>query len=266
MAFDTHSVLAFSSILSVGSQSSTTLVVTLQSGDGARFSTNQQIMIWPNGVMPVMSNAMIGRVTGKSSDTLTIDITSGNREGTSQITVSAGMLISNPISPKILTDIETAINTNATDIATNTASVTTINNKLAGSVGGVTLASPTFTGTVVNPKLEGAGSATQFPQVVGEYDNGNSGAAITIDFSKGDRQHLSVTSNTTLSFSNAVKGQTVILRIVEDATGSHTITVPSGLWPNGAAGTFTTTANAINLLAVYFDGTNYLYQLSPGFA
>lgn len=123
--------------------------------------------------------------------------------------------------------------------------------------------------TLINPiiaKILGATSGAQFPQVAGEFDNGNSGTSITIDWSKGDRQLLTLTGNCTISYSNRIKGQTVTLRIVEDGTGGRTVTLPTSKWANGSPGSFTTTASAINLLVVYYDGTNNLTQLSAGFA
>src|SRR6185312_4452188 len=107
-------------------------------------------------------------------------------------------------------------------------------------------------------------SITTLKQVSGEYNNGNSGASITINGANGDRQLLTVTANTTLSFSGFLQGQSVTLRIVENVTGGFTITLPSGKWPYGASTAFITTTNAINLLNIYYDGTNYLYQLQPG--
>lgn len=128
-------------------------------------------------------------------------------------------------------------------------------------------ADPTFTGTVTEPKVQGAGSAAQFPQVVGEYDNGNSGTSKAIDWSKGDRQLLTVTGSATLTFSNAVKGQTLTLRLVIDGTGGYTATVfPTLKWPGATAVTPTMTANAINLFIFYFDGTNYLAQGAANFS
>lgn len=100
----------------------------------------------------------------------------------------------------------------------------------------------------------------------GEYDNGNTSTAQTISGKNGDSQLSTVTGNVTYTFSNFTAGQKVVVRIVEDGTGGHTITLPTVKWPGGTAGTFTTTANAINLLAIYYDGTNYLVQLSAGFA
>ena len=109
-------------------------------------------------------------------------------------------------------------------------------------------------------------SATNLKQVSGLYDNGNSGSSITINWANGDRQKLTVSANTTLSFSGAVTGQIVTLLINENGTGNFTITLPSVKWPNGVSGSFTTTASAINVLSLFYDGTNYLASLQPGFA
>jgi len=131
--------------------------------------------------------------------------------------------------------------------------------------GTATLTNKTLTSPIV-AQLQGASSHTQFPAVIGEYNNGNSGATYTVDWSKGDRQLLTISAACTLSYSNAVAGQTLTLRLVENSTGGYAITLPTSKWPGGTAGTFTTTANAINLLIVYYDGTNYLTQLAAGFS
>lgn len=129
-----------------------------------------------------------------------------------------------------------------------------------------TLENPISTGTDTVPKQQGAASAAQFTQFVGEFDNGNSGATKTIDWSKGDRQLVTMSASCTFSFSNPVKGQTLTLRVVENGTGGYTITLPTLKWPAGTVGSPTTTANAINLYIFYYDGTNYLAQLAAGFA
>lgn len=113
--------------------------------------------------------------------------------------------------------------------------------------------------TIDNPTL------TDFA-ASGLYDNGNSGASKTITWSNGDRQKVTVTANTVFSYSGAVAGQALTLIIIEDGTGGYTITLPTTKWPNGVVIPFTTTANAINVITILFDGTNYLTQLAPGFA
>lgn len=140
MSFDTHSVFAYSTVASVISQNSTTLILAVQTGLGASFATSQQVVIFPAGTgLPTKSNAMICRITGISGDQITMDITSGNREGTSVRTVVPTDQIMNGITPKILTDIEAQINTNTTNIATNTSNITTISGLLpSGAIVGTT--------------------------------------------------------------------------------------------------------------------------------
>jgi hypothetical protein len=109
-------------------------------------------------------------------------------------------------------------------------------------------------------------SITNLKQVSGLFDNGNSGTAKTINFANGDRQKLTITGNVTLTFSGAIAGQIMTLLLVENGTGGFSITLPTVKWPNGSPGSFTTTANAINVFTVMYDGTNYLATLMPGMA
>lgn len=118
---------------------------------------------------------------------------------------------------------------------------------------------------MTSPTIANASLTTKFT-ASGLYDNGNSGAAIAINWANGDRQKVTVSANTTLSYSGAVAGQILILILVENGTGNFTISLPTTKWSNGTVGTFTTTPNAINAISVLFDGTNYLTQLAPGFA
>ena len=76
------------------------------------------------------------------------------------------------------------------------------------------------------------------------YDNGNSGTAITIDWSRGDWQRVTLTGNCTFTFSNMVDGMRYTLELIQDATGSRTVTWPGAVvWSGGIAPTLTTTAS-----------------------
>lgn len=93
----------------------------------------------------------------------------------------------------------------------------------------------------------------------GEVDNENSGTAKTIDWGAGTFQKLTLTGNCTLSFT-APAGPTYLqLKLIQDATGSRTITLPSAChgFDGGAALTLSTAANAVDFLTMYYDGTNY---------
>lgn len=81
------------------------------------------------------------------------------------------------------------------------------------------------------------------------YDNGNSGAAATIDWSNGDTQKITLTDNCTLTFSNVKEGQYLTLYVIQDGTGSRTLTYPAGTkHVDGSAPDLSTAAAAKDIL------------------
>ncbi len=112
------------------------------------------------------------------------------------------------------------------------------------------------------------GGAAAGMTVVGfasEYDNGTKSANADIDWSNGNNQKVVLGADITLTFSNMGVGHKQ-LKVVQDGTGSRTPTLPSGKWPGGTASTFSTGADAVDILSVYYDGSSYYYQLSKGWA
>lgn len=109
--FDTHSLQGYSTIVSVAG-TNPTLSITVQPGEGAYFAIGQNVTIWPPFTLAVHTNSTIGRITGIAGDVLSVTTA---QEGSSNITVAALMQIANTITPKVMTDIETAINFRAPD-------------------------------------------------------------------------------------------------------------------------------------------------------
>jgi len=71
-----------------------------------------------------------------------------------------------------------------------------------------------------------------------------------IDFQGNDTERFdTLTANRTLTFSNPVQGEVIFLQLVQDATGGRTLTLPSSA--KVIAGTFSTTANAVNHVGIY---------------
>ena len=104
MAFDPHLNFAASIVATAPSPatSGTSLVVT--AGQGALFPTPPfNATVWPSGAQPTTTNAEIVRVTGISTDTLTIVRA---QEGSSARAIVVGDQIANTITSKVLTDIE----------------------------------------------------------------------------------------------------------------------------------------------------------------
>jgi len=97
-------------------------------------------------------------------------------------------------------------------------------------------------------------------------DNGNSGAAtLTPNAANGTVQKYTLTGNITLSaFTSPLSGQSLTLILVQDGTGSRTLT--STMKFAGGTKTLSTAAGAIDIVTVFYDGTNYYASLGKGFA
>lgn len=97
-----------------------------------------------------------------------------------------------------------------------------------------------------------------------EYDNGTTSSNTTIDWKNGNNQVITLSGDVTLSFSNMGVGHKQ-LRIVQDSTGGRSVTLPTGKWPGGTAQSLSTSANAEDILSIFYNGQHY-YQLSKGWA
>ena len=90
-------------------------------------------------------------------------------------------------------------------------------------------------------------------------------ATITPDVANGNIQKVTLTGNVTFSaFSNPVAGQTLTLFVVQDATGSRLLT--STMLFAGGSKTLSTAANAVDIITVHYDGTNYYANLATNFS
>ena len=90
-------------------------------------------------------------------------------------------------------------------------------------------------------------------------------ATITPDVANGNIQTVTLTGNVTFSaFSNPVAGQSLTLFVVQEGTGSRTLT--STMKFAGASKTLSTAANSIDIITAYYDGTNYYANLAKAYA
>ena len=81
-------------------------------------------------------------------------------------------------------------------------------------------------------------------------------ATMSVDWSKGDTQVVTLGGNTTLMFSNGRDGGEYVLIIKQDAKGSRLVTWPGTVhWPGGTAPVLTTTAN-------HWDSITFIYNES----
>lgn len=100
-----------------------------------------------------------------------------------------------------------------------------------------------------------------------EVNNGDSGAAKTIDWTAGNKQRITLTAVCILTFTAPGGPANLMFKFVQDATGGRTVTWPVAvLWPGGTAPTLSTGAGAVDLVALYYDGTSYYGVASLAFA
>ena len=72
-----------------------------------------------------------------------------------------------------------------------------------------------------------------------QFDNGNSGSTLTIDWNSGNAQRVTLTAATvTLTLTNGKVGGSYVLECVQDGSGSRLITWAAGggtavIWPAG---------------------------------
>lgn len=93
-----------------------------------------------------------------------------------------------------------------------------------------------------------------------------SGAAQTLDFAVNDSFQVTLTANCTFTLSNPVVGNTYVIVLVQDATGSRTVTWPGTVkFQGGTAPTLTTTANAIDVVTLFWTGSQYLANFGGDF-
>ena len=145
-------------------------------------------------------------------------------------------------------------------ISTNTASTSTSTGALIVD-GGV--------GVGGNLNVGGSQRVAKTVGFTSEYDNGSSGASYTIDFNNGQKQRITLTAAPcTLSFTAPAVGVgNFLLKIIQDGSGSRTITWPATVkWPNGTGPTLSTAAGAVDIVTLYYDGTNYYSVASLNFS
>lgn len=95
------------------------------------------------------------------------------------------------------------------------------------------------------------GAATK-PYIKSDTD----GSTITFDLNVANIHKVTLGGNRTLAISNETAGQVFIIRLLQDATGSRTVTWFSTIrWAGGTAPTLTTTASKADVFGFLCTGT-----------
>jgi len=99
------------------------------------------------------------------------------------------------------------------------------------------------------------------------YDWGNQSGTIFIDASTATVHKMTLTGNVTINgftTATAAAGQSVTVFLTQDGTGSRTLT--STMKFASGSKTLSTAASSIDMVTIFYDGTNYFASLSKGYA
>jgi len=98
------------------------------------------------------------------------------------------------------------------------------------------------------------------PRTIVLLNDGNSGTAKTVDWSVANRHTVTLTGNVTFTFTSPGGDAILYLRLVQDGTGSRTVTWPAAVkWPAATPPTLTVTAAAVDIVVLIYDSTTAFY-------
>lgn len=193
-------------------------------------------------------------------------------------TVEVG-LFANDTTSRIIN--ATAYRADFATLTSNTANVgnriafecvdSTANIKIAGNIVS-TAANIVANGATINGRATITGNAamggvtalTGYTETVtsASYTSGN---VFSPNVQGATIQTLTLTQDTTINqFTNALAGQSCQLILTQDGTGSRLLT--SNMKFAGGSKTLSTTAGAIDIISVLYDGTTYFARLTTGYA
>lgn len=97
---------------------------------------------------------------------------------------------------------------------------------------------------------------------------GDLGATPTINWTSGNKQKGTLSANAVVSFVAPNGWGNLMLELVQDATGGRSVTWPAAvLWGGGTPPDFSSmSAGEIALVALFYDGTNYLAEARLGYS
>lgn len=100
---------------------------------------------------------------------------------------------------------------------------------------------------------------------VSEVNNGNSGASFLVDCTQGNKQRLTLTASCALSFTPPSGASNIQLKIIQDAIGGRVITWSGATFRWSGTSVVTATANAVDIVNLYWDGSVWYGAIVPNY-
>jgi hypothetical protein len=249
----TSKTIATGSFAFTVSNSSTDTIFSV--GQRVRIASQANTSNWMEGPITVYSG---------TSMTVVVDLINGSGTAADWIVVLTGQpaTLGGTLTSNLNTGAYAIISTSGANIPItpdSTGQVVITNANLTSASNGNITITPNGTGLVniTNTKLN------TFREVV--YAIGSAGGAQTPNISLGSIQTITLTSNLTFSsITNIAAGQSFVLIVTQDGTGSRTLT--STMKFSGGTKTLSTAAGSIDVIGVFYDGATYYANLSKGYA
>jgi hypothetical protein len=136
------------------------------------------------------------------------------------------------------------------------------------TITGSTIASPSNADITLDPAGTGDINLNAIARFnVGYKEDINaltSSTSIAVDASAAPVHTVTLAHAATFTLSNMVAGQSILIIITQDGTGSRTGSFTSVKFPGGAP-TLSTGTGDIDVISVFYDGTNYLGNIAQDF-
>lgn len=200
----------------------------------------------------------IAYATGLAGANLTIPLANRGLEGGTAQAHSSGATVKGVMTALMWNDvIDSLVNVlDATTGAVDTTKVVTLTG--TQTLTNKTLTAPTITGPTVTGTVAGSATYTK-PTLNGSVQAitaNTDGATVTFNLAASNYHTVTLGGNRTLALSNPSVGQPFILRLLQDATGSRTVTWFTTIkWAGGVAPTLTTTASKADVLGFVCTGS-----------
>ncbi len=120
------------------------------------------------------------------------------------------------------------------------------------------IAATKISGTAANlTEAQTFSGAKTFTQTIQTWTTATDAATVTFNLALGNLHRVTLGGNRTLALSNSAVGQAFIVRLLQDGTGSRTVTWFSTInWAGGSAPTLTTTASKADVFGFVCTATN----------
>ena len=181
-------------------------------------------------------------------NTLTINAANSLRLADTDSSNYVGLKAPGTVSTNYTLTLPAADGTSGQVLSTNGSGVLSF-----GNSGDVTL---TGTQTLTNKTIEAGTFTNGYTE---EVATANTSTAYTIDLANGSVQILTLTGNCTFTFPTVVSGKGFTLLLLQDATGSRTVTWPASVkWPASTAPTITATASKMDKYVFVANGSYWI--------